>query len=77
MMIPSARMPPHGYTSQASATRAAKVAAASPHALVNLVRLIKAIEGRAPDAAEPGDSPVLNLEQREDEVRKDREVSIA
>lgn len=55
--------------------RAAKSAASSPHALINLTRLVKSLDAKIP-ASEPGDSPLVDLSglsavQR----RKDWEVS--
>lgn len=62
---------------QASAIRAAKTASVSPHALINLVRLVKGIESRAPEVGATGDSPVLDLKKRDQEVLRDGEVSRA
>jgi hypothetical protein len=62
-------------SSRAAAVRAADVAAASPHALVNLVRLVKGLEARAPESPTIGDSPVLDMKKRDLEVQRDKQVS--
>lgn len=63
-----------GSKPSAQILKAAKTAANSPHALINLTRLIKSLDSKIP-VSDPDDSPLIEISGSVVQRRKDWEVS--